>query len=341
MSNNEDRQSVGAGYQQGDESERYVREGATAGTAACLLCPQHCQLRPGQVGRCRARGNKEGAVVSLTYGEVAAMHLDPIEKKPLYHFYPGSDIFSVAGYGCNLSCSFCQNHEISQARHAGHRVSPAELAQLAGDSLGLCFTYSEPSVWYEMIRETAHLVKARGGKVVLVSNGTLAGPYLEDLIPWIDAVNIDIKGFNQEFYRKFCGGELSWVLENVERLAGRVHLEVTTLIIPGANDDPAEIRGLARWLEDLKVTVPWHLSRYFPAYRLNLPPTEPKALETLWQIARERLPYVYLGNVSGGSSTFCPRCGEEVIEREGYVVRNRLRKGHCPQCGMEVFGVGM
>ncbi|KLU60255.1 radical SAM superfamily protein [Peptococcaceae bacterium CEB3] len=326
---------------QGSSSQEFPSKEFPAGTAVCLLCPQHCQLRPGQSGRCRARGNKEGAVVSLTYGEVAAMQLDPIEKKPLYHFYPGSEILSVAGYGCNLSCSFCQNYGISQARQAGDTVSPGELAKLAENSLGLCFTYSEPSVWYEMIRDTAPLVRARGGKVVLVSNGILTGAYLDELIPWIDAANIDIKGFSEEFYQKYCGGSLSWVLENVERLAGRVHLEVTTLIIPGANDDTGEIRGLARWLESLGIPVPWHLSRYFPAYRLNIPPTEPKTLQTLWQTAREHLPYVYLGNVSGGSDTFCPHCGERVIERAGYIVTNRLRNGHCSRCGTAIFGVGV
>ncbi|CAA7600640.1 Radical SAM [Acididesulfobacillus acetoxydans] len=326
---------------EGLSSGEFSQKEFSTGTAVCLLCPQHCQLRPGQSGRCRARGNKEGAVVSFTYGEVAAMQLDPIEKKPLYHFYPGRDILSVAGYGCNLSCSFCQNYGISQTRLPGDRVSPGELAGLAGNSLGLCFTYSEPGVWYEMIRETAPLVKAQGGKVVLVSNGILTGAYLADLIPWIDAANIDIKGFNEAFYRRYCGGSLSWVLENVERLAGRVHLEVTTLIIPGANDDTGEIRALARWLEGLRVPVPWHLSRYFPAYRSNIPPTEPEALQALWQVARERLPYVYLGNVSGGSDTFCPHCGGKVIEREGYVVTNRLWNGHCSKCGTAVFGVGV
>jgi pyruvate formate lyase activating enzyme len=206
-------------------------------TATCLLCPQHCQLRQGQSGRCHARQNREGEIVSLTYGEVAAWNLDPIEKKPLYHFYPGSSIFSTGGFGCNLSCSFCQNHEISQKHQVGRKVAPAELARQAQNSLGLCFTYSEPSMWFEMIRDTAPLVRAQGGKVVLVSNGTISPLFLEELIPWLDAVNIDIKAFSEEFYQHYCGGKLAWVLDNVERLAGRVHLEITTLVIPGANDD--------------------------------------------------------------------------------------------------------
>ncbi|HZK85729.1 MAG TPA: AmmeMemoRadiSam system radical SAM enzyme [Desulfosporosinus sp.] len=312
-------------------------------TATCLLCPQHCQLRQGQTGRCHARQNQEGEIVSLTYGEVAAWNVDPIEKKPLYHFYPGSSIFSAGGFGCNLSCSFCQNHEISQKHQVGRKVTPAGLAEIAlqeKQSLGLCFTYSEPSVWFEMIRDTAPLVRAQGGKVVLVSNGTISGRFLEELIPWVDAVNIDIKAFSEEFYQHYCGGKLAWVLDNVERLAGRVHLELTTLVIPGANDDRKEIRELARWLRQLKVPLAWHLSAYHPAYRLKVPPTDRQTLEQLGDIAKEYLPYVYLGNIKGGDTTFCPQCGDVVIQREPVVV-NRLDRGCCPKCGGSIFGVGM
>ncbi|HWQ42954.1 MAG TPA: AmmeMemoRadiSam system radical SAM enzyme [Desulfosporosinus sp.] len=311
--------------------------------SSCLLCPQHCQLRPGQPGRCHARVNREGEIVSLTYGEVAAWNLDPIEKKPLYHFYPGSWIFSAGGFGCNLSCSFCQNHEISQKHQVGRKESPAQLAELAlqeRKSLGLCFTYSEPSMWFEMIRDTAPLVRAQGGKVVLVSNGTISPRFLEELIPWLDAVNIDIKAFSEEFYQHYCGGKLAWVLDNVERLAGRVHLEVTTLVIPGANDDSQEITELARWLQQLKVPLAWHLSAYHPAYKLAVPATDRHTLDRLWNIAKEYLPYVYLGNVQGGDTTYCPQCGEPVIQREPVLV-NRLERGCCPKCGAAIFGVGM
>lgn len=311
-------------------------------SASCLLCPQHCQLRPGRSGRCHTRENRAGEVVSLTYGEVAAWHMDPIEKKPLYHFYPGSRIFSVGGFGCNLSCSFCQNHEISQRRLDGRKITPAELAELAmaNNSIGVCFTYSEPSMWFEMIRDTAPLVRAQGGKVVLVSNGTISPRFMEELIPWLDAVNIDIKAFTEEFYQKYCGGKLAWVLDNVKRLAGRVHLEITTLVIPGANDDPHEITGLAQWLQQLNVPLAWHLSRYHPAYRLGIPPTDRHTLEQLWNIGKEWLPYVYLGNVRGGDTTFCPQCGEAVIRREPVLV-NQLERGCCPKCGEGIFGVGM
>ncbi|MGI6120241.1 MAG: AmmeMemoRadiSam system radical SAM enzyme [Desulfosporosinus sp.] len=326
-----------------NKSDNSIVDNRYSYSASCLLCPQHCQLRHGQTGRCKARENREGEIVSRTYGEVAAWNLDPIEKKPLYHFYPGSWIFSVGGFGCNLSCSFCQNYEISQQYQIGRKVTPAELAELARqekNSLGLCFTYSEPSVWFEMIRDTAPLVRAHGGKVVLVSNGTISPYFLEELIPWLDAVNIDIKAFSEEFYKHYCKGKLAWVLDNVERFVGRVHLELTTLIIPGANDDPKEIRELSRWLYRLDVPLAWHLSSYHPAYRLTFPPTDRQTLERLWTIAKEYLPYVYLGNVRGGGTTFCPRCGESVILRDSFII-NRLNKGCCPKCGESIFGVGM
>lgn len=310
-------------------------------TASCLLCPQHCQLRLGQTGRCHVRGNEGEGVQSLNYGEVAAWHLDPIEKKPLFHFYPGRWIYSVAGFGCNLTCNFCQNHEISQSRQRGTKVTPVSLAEQAKDSLGICFTYSEPSTWYEMVRATAPLVQKNGGKVVLVSNGTIDSRFLEELIPQIDAVNIDIKGFTEEFYQKYCGGRLSWVLNTVERLAGRVHLEVTTLVIPGANDRPSEIRELSRWLRKLDTPLAWHLSRYYPAYKLEIPPTERESLLQLREIAKEEVEYVYMGNISGGETTFCPRCGRVVIKRDNYRIHNLLKEGHCPQCNKEIYGVGL
>ena len=309
-------------------------------TAVCLLCPHHCRLKPGQKGRCHVRGNREGEIVSLTYGELAAWHLDPIEKKPLFHFYPGSEIFSVAGYGCNLTCNFCQNHEISQTHQVGKRVTPVELAEMTNDSLGICFTYSEPSVWFEMIRDTVPLIKEKGGKVVFVSNGMIEADFLEQLIPWLDAVNIDIKGFREDFYQDYCGGKLSWVLETVQRLSSRVHIEITTLIIPGANDDPSEIRALAKWLEKLGSPIAWHLSRYFPAYRSSIPATNPETLLRLGEIAKDFLPYVYLGNVVGGHTTFCPKCGTAVIYREREI-QNLLQNGHCPTCSQLIFGVGI
>jgi pyruvate formate lyase activating enzyme len=307
----------------------------------CSLCPHHCKLKEGQAGFCKARTQRAGEVVSLTYGEAAAIHLDPIEKKPLYHFYPGSWILSAGGYGCNLKCFFCQNHEISQQVQTGQQVLPEQLTLLSAQdlSIGICFTYSEPLVWYEMIAQTAPLVKKQGGKVVLVSNGIIEEKYLEDIIPFIDAVNIDIKGYTEEFYRIHTGGKLEWVLNTVGKLAGRVHTEITTLIIPTLNDNPKEVAGLARWLADLKEPVAWHLSRYFPMYKSAIPSTDEKKLSELWYLAKDYLPYVYLGNMPGGNITFCPRCGSEVIIR-GWKIRLQMKKGKCLRCGQQIWGVG-
>lgn len=308
----------------------------------CSVCPQHCKLQEGQTGLCKARGCKEGEIVSLTYGEIAVWHIDPIEKKPLYHFYPGSQILSVGGYGCNLNCFFCQNYEISQRFEKGHKVTPQQLADrsLEDGSIGLCFTYSEPLVWYEMIAHTAPLVKKLGGKVALVSNGIIEAKHLEDIIPYIDAVNIDIKGFTEEFYLKHTGGKLKWVLETVEKLAGRVHTEITTLVIPTLNDSPEEIESLAHWLADLKVPVAWHLSRYHPMYKSDIPATDINQLRNLWELAKEYLPYVYMGNAPNGNTTLCPQCGLDVIARD-WGVRMKTKAGNCSSCGQEIWGKGL
>ncbi|NLO97666.1 MAG: AmmeMemoRadiSam system radical SAM enzyme [Peptococcaceae bacterium] len=308
----------------------------------CTLCPHHCRIKEGGTGICQARTVKNGKIVSRTFGELAALHLDPIEKKPLYHFYPGSWILSAGGFGCNLKCFFCQNYEISQQYQQGQRVTPEQLAELAqqNQSLGLCFTYSEPLIWFEMIAETAPLVKKNGGKVVLVSNGIIEEKYLEALLPFVDAANIDIKAFSEEFYRRHTGGKLEWVLRTVERMAGRIHLEVTTLVIPTLNDSPEEIKALAKWLSNLNSPLACHLSRYFPRYKSSLPATDESKLKGLWELAKEYLPYVYLGNMRGGDTTYCPQCGAEVISR-GYVIRVKTKDGKCTSCGHEIWGVGL
>jgi pyruvate formate lyase activating enzyme len=219
---------------------------------------------------------------------------------------------------------------------------PEKLAEISADhqSIGICFTYSEPLVWYEMIVETAPLVKKQGGKVVLVSNGIIEENYLLDLIPFLDAANIDIKGFTEEFYRKHTGGGLGWVLNTVERLAERVHTEITTLIIPTLNDHPQEIEDLARWLANLKRPVAWHLSRYFPRYKSDIPATEEQKMLELWKLAKNYLPYVYLGNMAGGNITYCPQCGLDVIRR-GRTIEMKTKHGKCLDCGAEIWGVGL
>ena len=272
--------------------------------AACPVCPHHCRLMDGQYGRCGARKNENGKIICDNYGKVTALALDPIEKKPLRHFFPGSMILSVGSYGCNLSCPFCQNHEISMARseNTGWRMMrPEELADLAEDcrgrgNIGVAFTYNEPLAGYEFVRDTARLVHERGMKNVLVTNGTAKLPVLEELLPYIDAMNIDLKGFTEEYYRKL-GGSLETVKEFIRRAAKECHVELTTLIVPGENDSAEEMEWEAEWIASVDPEIVLHVTRFFPRYRM----TDRKAADVeevyrLRDAAGKYLKYVYTGN---------------------------------------------
>ena len=272
--------------------------------AACPVCPHHCRLMDGQYGRCGARKNENGKIICDNYGKVTALALDPIEKKPLRHFFPGSMILSVGSYGCNLSCPFCQNHEISMARseNTGWRMMrPEELADLAEDcrgrgNIGVAFTYNEPLAGYEFVRDTARLVHERGMKNVLVTNGTAKLPVLEELLPYIDAMNIDLKGFTEEYYRKL-GGSLETVKEFIRRAAKECHVELTTLIVPGENDSAEEMEREAEWIASVDSEIVLHVTRFFPRYRM----TDRKATDVgevyrLRDAAGKYLKYVYTGN---------------------------------------------
>jgi len=313
----------------------------------CLLCPQYCNIQPGNVGVCRARKNVAGQLISLNYGEATSFALDPIEKKPLYHFYPGSQILSVGTKGCNLSCGFCQNWQISQADAETYRITPLTLAEVVADygrkkeSIGLSYTYSEPLIWFEFVLETAELVRGKGFKNVLVTNGHVNEEPLKELLPYIDAMNIDVKSFSPAFYAKVCHGKLEPVLRTAEltREAG-CHIEITNLLIPGMNDSEDEISKLVNWVaEALGDTTPVHFSRYYPAYKFSEPPTPIDTLRKASDIARQKLKYVYLGNVPGteGCDTVCYECGNRVIERTVFgVARCRLRDAKCEYCGAPI-----
>lgn len=283
------------------EPVRYY-ERLESGAIKCELCPHHCRLKDGQTGLCRVRINQDNRLGAVNYGELSSLALDPIEKKPLYHFYPGSKILSVGSWGCNLACPFCQNYSIAHETPGTRFMSPAELLEVARayrehGSIGLAFTYNEPLMWHEYIMDVAPLLKEEGLKVVLVSNGYIEKKPLQDLLPYTDAFNIDVKAYNPKFYQGLCRGKLDAVKNTVEIIAGKAHLEVTTLLIPGENDSPDEIRELARWLAGLEPNPVLHLSRYFPAYRMNLPPTGIDTMKKCRAIAREYLSHVYLGNV--------------------------------------------
>lgn len=270
--------------------------------AVCGLCFHRCALKEGQTGLCRARGNRGGKIIPLGYGRLTALALDPIEKKPLYHFHPGSSILSLGSFGCNLRCCFCQNHSISMAGEECDTVyiAPEELAEKAASlkargNIGLAYTYNEPLVNYEYIRDCAELIRRRGMLNVLVTNGTIEEQPWRGLLPLIDGANIDLKGFTEGWYARL-GGSLAAAKRSIELAAGACHLEVTTLIIPGENDSSAEISALAGWLAGISPDIPLHLSRYFPRYRAKQPPTPLDTMRVLAEAAGERLNRVYLGN---------------------------------------------
>lgn len=270
----------------------------------CELCFHHCDLSEGQTGFCRARACRDGMIVPLNYGKLTSLALDPIEKKPLRRFHPGSLILSVGSFGCNLRCPFCQNHEISMAGDGGIEtveLSPESLADKALElrrcgNIGVAYTYNEPLIGYEYVRDCAALVHERRMVNVLVTNGTIeVAPWL-DLLPLIDAANIDLKGFNPEWYRKL-GGDLETVKRSITLAAERCHVEVTTLLVPDENDSVEEIQALAQWLASVDPEIPLHLSRFFPRYRMtDRPPTPVERVYRLVDAAREYLSFVYAGN---------------------------------------------
>lgn len=308
----------------------------------CLLCPRRCvwnERTP--LGRCRVRGLSGGGPSLPGWGRCVGISTDPIEKKPLYHFHPGTAVLSTGPAGCNLSCSFCQNWEISQQESPTRLVAPADLARAAvsGGSSGLAFTYTEPVVWLEYIVETAPLVRRDGGFVVMVSNGYVEEGPLDELLAVTDAWNVDLKGWRESFYRGLCGGSLEPVLRSIERIAGSGrHLEVTYLLIPGENDDPADWPGMASWLSDHAGRgTPLHISRYFPRYRMDSPPTPPDTIRRAVDAFSEKLDFVYPGNLGGECDTLCPDCGTVLIERAGYSVRIvSISSGRCMKCGRDV-----
>ncbi len=286
-------------------------------TAVCELCPHHCHLKEGAVGFCRARQNVGGKIISLNYGKLTSAALDPIEKKPLYHFHPGSRILSLGSFGCNLRCPFCQNYSISQAGSQNvqgsvyfedtqlpiETVTPREIAAAAqrleetSGNIGVAFTYNEPLVGYEFVLDTAKLLKEKNLAVVLVTNGQIEPEPWEKLLPYVDAVNIDLKGFTQSFY-SWLGGRLETTKAAIRMAAAQhVHTEVTTLVIPGKNDSPAEMEQEAKWLAGISPDIPLHLSRYFPRYHVDIPMTPYPTLQKLAETARKHLHFVHLGNV--------------------------------------------
>ncbi len=310
----------------------------------CLLCPQKCVIADGKRGFCRVRQNDAGVLYTVNYAQVSSYSIDPIEKKPLYHFYPGSPIFSVGTFGCNLRCGFCQNWTIAHGEPETVTLSPEKLVAAAegydgGSSIGIAYTYSEPFMWYEYVYDTAKLARETGLKNVLVTNGFINPEPLKKILPFIDAMNIDVKGFSDSYYNETCVGELHPVLQTVEIASAYCHVEITTLLVTGLNDSKEEIGRLADWLAGVDRDIPLHLSRYFPNYKMELPPTPLYVMEQARDEALRKLNYVYLGNVPGSeaANTYCPECGALLIDRYGYrALETGLEKQKCRKCGRDI-----
>jgi pyruvate formate lyase activating enzyme len=321
---------------------RYVR---------CQLCPHQCVLAEGERGTCRVRENRGGKLYTFVYGNPCALNVDPIEKKPFFHFLPGTTALSLATAGCNLRCQYCQNYSISQhpPEETRNYDAPPDAIVAASAEQGaptIAFTYSEPMVFYEYMLDTARLARRSGLRNAVISGGYVNPEPLRELCRSVDAIKIDLKGNNDDFYREVCGGTLAPVLEAIRTIHEMdVHLEIVNLVVPTLNDDLAELRSLAEWVLDaLGPDVPLHFSRFHPDYQLlNLPPTPVETLEAARQMALEvGLHYVYLGNVPGheGSHTYCPYCGHMVIQRAGMATMAMdLVNGRCPTCGTPIAGV--
>ncbi|MGC8663219.1 MAG: AmmeMemoRadiSam system radical SAM enzyme [Thermoplasmata archaeon] len=324
------------------------------GKVRCTLCPHRCVIENGKAGICNVRKNLDGKLYSLVYGKISAMAMDPIEKKPLFHFHPGSWIFSLSTVGCNLKCKNCQNWEISQATIESlplRELTPDDVINLALDdgSEGIAWTYNEPTIWFEFNLETSIKAKKKGLYGVYVTNGYINDEPLKELSKYIDAMNIDVKGFTDEFYRKIVSGRLEPVLETVSRAKDLgIHVEITYLIIPTLNDDENEIRKFSKWAFDLfGENAIVHFSRFHPDYKLmNLEETPIKKMLSAYEIAKEEgINYVYLGNVwdEKYETTYCPNCGTPLIRRSGYRVKieNLKEDGTCRVCGKKIPIIGI
>jgi pyruvate formate lyase activating enzyme len=321
------------------------------GYIRCELCPRRCVVPPGERGYCEVRENRDGVYYTLTYGNPCAVHVDPIEKKPFYHFLPTTTALSIAVAGCNLDCKFCQNWQISQARPEetyNYVLAPDDAVDLAIASgcRSIAYTYSEPTIFFEYMLDCAKTAHERGIRNVYHSNGFINEEPLRELCRYLDAANIDLKGYSDDYYREMTGGSLAPVLRALRILIEEgVHLELTTLVVPGGNDQPDTIRDMCRWIHaNLGDSVPLHFSRFHPQYRLlALPPTPVETLEEARRIAlSEGLKYVYIGNVPGheANSTYCPNCGSRIIYRIGYRVDPAgLIDGRCAACSTAVEGV--
>lgn len=319
----------------------------------CQLCAHRCKIADGKKGICAVRENRGGVLYSLSYGKAIAAHIDPIEKKPLFHFLPGTPSFSVATAGCNFRCDFCQNWDISQlskewqGEFPGKDLPPGKIVEEAvkNNCQSIAYTYTEPTIFFEYAYDTAKLAQKKGLKNVFVTNGFQTPETIEKMVGVIDAANVDLKSFSDGYYRKICGGRLEPVLESIKLMGEKkIWVEVTTLIVPGLNDSEEELTQIAEFLVEISKDIPWHVSRFHPQYKMTDRDATPvETLHKAVEIGKKAgLNYIYVGNVWNDKyeSTYCPACGEVVLKRVGYLTESFLQdKNHCPVCGFELPGV--
>lgn len=304
----------------------------------CQMCPHYCKILPGKYGLCRGRQNEDGRLWAVNYGETTSIALDPIEKKPLYHFHPGAQILSIACNSCNMRCPFCQNWEISQGRTDTQYVAPEILVRMLKDhnSLGVAYTYTEPLMWFEYLLDAGRAVREAGGKNVLVTNGLINEAPLADILPLIDAMNVDLKTMDPDVYEKTLKGDLAAVKRTIEAAHGKCHIEITNLIVTGLNDRKDDIDRVIDYIASVDPSIPLHFSRYYPNYEYTKPPTPSKIIDYAFEKAREKLTYVYVGNMPAedGSHTICPKCGNMLIERMYFKAMIKGLDGNkCSKCG--------
>ena len=316
----------------------------------CTLCPHNCLIAEGKRGICHVRKNIAGSLISENYGQLCSISTDPIEKKPLYHFFPGRPILSIGTMGCNLHCKFCQNFNISQSGiQSGinlQQSSPENIVLLAKnrpDNIGVAFTYNEPVIWFEFVLDTAKLVKEAGLCNVMVTNGYINPKPLQELLPLMDAFSVDLKAFSNDFYKKLTGSSLTPILKSLKQIrkAGK-HLEITNLLISNQNDTRSEFKKMINWIcNELGTDTVLHISRYFPTYQLDEPMTPENTLLEFFEIAHKKMPYVYLGNIKTekGQATYCKSCKFPVVSRSGYSTRITAidMQGNCQHCGEPIL----
>ena len=335
--------------------EAYLARPLSGGVVQCQVCEHFCAVRPGEAGKCGVRRNVEGTLYLVVYGEAIAAHVDPVEKKPLFHFLPGGEILSIGTYGCNFRCPFCQNWQMSQARdfddrseYLGQQATPEALVNtcLRSHIPMIAYTYNEPTVFFEYTYDTAKLAHEQGIKNVYVSNGYMSQAALDMIEPYLDGINVDLKAFSEAFYREQCQARLEPVKRNIAHIARQTHIwiEMTTLLVPGLNDSEDELRAMAEWLAGVGPDLVWHVTAFHPDYEmLDRPRTSPQSLSRACEIGKSAgLRYVYVGNVMDADreSTYCPQCGRKLIQRHWYNVSELWReRGVCPQCGQTIAGV--